>query len=166
MYKYLHSLVCRNICTTNHSIFFFIVMILYSCLSPSVFAGQGFYILLLSTLFEIREADWKPLARDNDFTLNFKFKTVRPMKAKFWRKVGHMHMTKSKLNLFTVAVITLWAYQLKLWCSANFRSKKNHILMQNLNKLQTDWSLNFLHVIYSVTYTSTVSYFCNPWKAH
>lgn len=38
--------------------------------------------------------------------------------------------------------------------------------MQNLNKLQTDWSLDFLHVIYSVTYTSTVSYFCNPWKAH
>lgn len=117
------------------------------------------YILLLSTLFEIREADCKPLASDNDFTLNFK-----PMKAKFWRKVGHMHMTKSKLNLFTV--ITLWAYQLKLWYSANFRSKKNHILMQNLNKLQTDWSLDFLHVIYSVTYTSTVSYFCNPWKAH
>lgn len=164
MYEYLHSLVCRNICTTNHSIFFLYCYDLVFMLISLHLCWPRVYILLLSTLFEIREADWKPLARDNDFTLNFKFKTVRPMKAKFWRKVGHMHMTKSKLNLFTV--ITLWAYQLKLWCSANFRSKKNHILMQNLNKLQTDWSLDFLHVIYSVTYTSTVSYFCNPWKAH
>lgn len=31
------------------------------------------YILLLSTLFEIRQADCKPLASDNDFTLNLKF---------------------------------------------------------------------------------------------